>query len=212
MNLNSPINSRMRHMVRTAEKVAALTSLMIATVTGTWANAAELYGKVVGVTDGDTITVLDEVRGRHTIRLASIDAPETTCHSKTGRDDLCVDRGQAFGKASKRSLSEMVYGKEVVVDILPGSTYGREIGTVYVVDGENRIDANYLQVARGMAWHYQHFAEKQQTRSEYARYHVAELDSQRKGRGLWADQAPVAPWDYRYARKDERDANVISMR
>lgn len=187
-------------LVKTTRRIAALTSLMIAAATGVWANAAELYGKVVGVTDGDTVTVLDDTKTRHTIRLASIDAPETSCHSKSGDDSACRERGQAFGKASKRSLSEIVYGKSVVVKLLPGSTYGREIGTVFVVEDDRRIDANYLQVARGMAWHYTHFAKKQQSHSEYARYNVGQLVAKRNKVGLWADQDPVAPWEYRSSR------------
>lgn len=187
-------------LFKTTRRIAALTSLMIASATGVWANAAELYGKVVGVTDGDTITVLDETKNRHTIRLASIDAPETSCHSKSGDDSACKERGQPFGKASKRSLSEIVYGKSVVVDILPGSTYGREIGTVFVIEGERRIDANYLQVARGMAWHYTRFAKKNQSESEYARYNVGQIVAQRHKYGLWADPDPIAPWDYRALR------------
>src|SRR5262245_341853 len=53
------------------------------------ANAAELYGRVVGVPDGDSIVVLDERRRQHRVRLAGIDAPENGQRfSNRSRDHL----------------------------------------------------------------------------------------------------------------------------
>ncbi len=60
-----------------------------------------LEGKVVGVSDGDTITVLTDGRESIRIRLAEIDAPE---------------KSQAFGQRSKQSLSDMVFSKTVRVE------------------------------------------------------------------------------------------------
>lgn len=60
-------------------------------------------GKVVGIADGDTITVLRDGRNQVKIRLYGIDAPES---------------GQPFGKASKQNLSSMVYGKPVPVEVM----------------------------------------------------------------------------------------------
>lgn len=65
------------------------------------AQAATIYGRVVGITDGDTITVLDAQNQQHKIRLAGIDAPE---------------RAQAFGQASRMNLSKLVFGREVTLD------------------------------------------------------------------------------------------------
>lgn len=184
--------------MKRTRRIAALTSLMIAAACGTWANAAELYGRVVGVTDGDTITVLDDTRKPHTIRLANIDSPETSCHKKIGNDDACIERGQSFGKVAKRNLSAMVFGKDVVVDVLPGSTYGREIGTVYLVNGNNKLDVNYMQVAAGYAWHYTQYAEKQQPRDIFIQYQIGESTARQKGVGLWSDASPEEPWEYRH--------------
>ena len=66
----------------------------------TCVHAVELRGKVVGVSDGDTVTVLDAERHQHKVRLAGIDAPE---------------KAQAFGQASKISLSDQIFGREVAV-------------------------------------------------------------------------------------------------
>jgi endonuclease YncB( thermonuclease family) len=51
---------------------------------------------VVGVSDGDTITVLDDTKTQHKIRFAGIDAPE---------------KGQPYGEQSKQSLSALVFQK-----------------------------------------------------------------------------------------------------
>lgn len=62
---------------------------------------AEVTGRIVGVHDGDTVTVLDAVRQQHKIRLQGIDAPEL---------------GQAYGQKSKQHLSDLVFGKDVIAD------------------------------------------------------------------------------------------------
>ena len=65
-----------------------------------WAD--ELIGRVVGVADGDTLTVLTPDYRKERVRLSGIDAPE---------------QHQAFGQVSKQHLSDLVYGKTVTVDI-----------------------------------------------------------------------------------------------
>src|SRR5574343_2080297 len=64
--------------------------------------SAETYlARVVGVADGDTITVLDTNYAEHKVRLAGIDAPE---------------KKQAFGHASKEHLSNLVFNKMVTIE------------------------------------------------------------------------------------------------
>ena len=92
-------------------------------------------GQVVGVTDGDTITVLDGQRTQHKVRLAGIDAPE---------------KAQAFGQRSKEHLSSLVFGRQVKVETEKQDRYGRTVGKVLV---EGR-DANLAMVVAGLAWHY----------------------------------------------------------
>ena len=100
---------------------------------------ANITGKVIGVADGDTLTVLDGNKGLTKIRLNQIDAPE---------------KKQDFGQRSKQSLSELVYGKQVRVEVFDTDKYGRKVGKVWV----NDQDANLEQVRRGMAWVYTKFA------------------------------------------------------
>jgi endonuclease YncB( thermonuclease family) len=74
----------------------ALAAALFATSTA----AIEFVGKVVGVTDGDTLTVLTAQRQQHRVRLSGIDAPE---------------KRQAFGQVSKQHLSDLAYDKTVSV-------------------------------------------------------------------------------------------------
>lgn len=145
------------------------------------AAADQIEGKVVGVADGDTLTVLDDQKTHHKIRLMGIDAPE---------------KGQPYGDASKRSLSDLVFGQLVIVDFTKRDRYGRVIGKVI----RNGKDLNVEQVRRGMAWHYKTYQNEQEIddRSLYAN---EEYLAQRDRRGLWADKEPVAPWEWRKYKK-----------
>lgn len=140
-------------------------------------NAATLVGQVVGVTDGDTITVLDAGHTQYKIRLAGIDAPE---------------KKQAFGQVSKKSLSDLVYEKVVSVEYSKQDRYGRIVGKVLV----NGLDANLEQVKRGMAWFYKKYENEQPLQDRLDYFHAQDLAEMEKV-GLWADNGPVAPWDFR---------------
>lgn len=140
-------------------------------------NAGELVGRVVGVTDGDTVTVLDDQLTQHKIRLTGIDAPE---------------KAQAFGQRSKEALSTLVFSRRVTVEFEKQDRYGRTVGKV-VVDGR---DVNLAMVVAGMAWHYKKY-EREQISSDRLLYANAERDAREMRRGLWRDVAPIAPWDYR---------------
>jgi len=142
------------------------------------AHAETITGMVVGVTDGDTITVLDAVKVHHKIRLAGIDAPE---------------KKQAFGNRSKESLSDMVFDKTVNVETEKRDRYGRQIGKV-LVDGR---DVNLVQVERGMAWFYRQY-QREQSPNDRKLYEAAEDAAKAAKRGLWRDADPVAPWDFRF--------------
>ncbi len=103
---------------------------------------ADVTGRVVAVTDGDTIKVLDDTNTEHKIRLTGIDAPE---------------RGQPFGTASTKHLASMVAGKQVFVESEKKDRYGRDLGKVWVQPADcptcgKTLDANYAQVLAGMAW------------------------------------------------------------
>ena len=119
------------------------------------AQAETLTGRVVRITDGDTIVVLDSSKVQHKIRLTGIDAPE---------------RGQAFGTKSKEHLSDLIAGKSVVVDYSKYDRYQRILGKV-LLNGE---DVNLEQVEAGMAWHYKKY-QGEQSSSDRVAYSDAEL-------------------------------------
>ena len=143
--------------------------------------ALTLEGRVVKVADGDTITILDQDRVQHKIRLEGIDAPE---------------KKQAFGWRSKHQLSLLVFGRWVTVETYKKDKYGRQVGKVLV----QGVDANLAQIKNGLAWHYTAYANEQsmQDRTEYsdAQTHARALQL-----GLWQDPQPVPPWDYRRGKK-----------
>ena len=151
------------------------------TLLATAAHCDTLMGRVVGIADGDTLTLLDETSTQHKIRLSGIDSPE---------------KGQPFGQHCKQSLSDLAYSRTVAVESNKLDRYGRVIGKV-LVDGQ---DVNLEQIRRGCAWHYKQYQNEQRLDDRLA-YNVAE-ESARAGRvGLWADREPVAPWAWRKARR-----------
>jgi endonuclease YncB( thermonuclease family) len=141
------------------------------------AEADVLAGRVVGIADGDTVTVLDESNGQHRIRLSGIDAPE---------------KGQPYGMTAKENLSRMVFGKPVTVVWHKLDRYGRIVGKVET-DGK---DAGLEQLRVGLAWHYQKYAYEQPENDRRA-YAAAEEEARTAKRGLWADKELVPPWEWR---------------
>lgn len=145
------------------------------------AGTYSLTGRVVQVSDGDTINVLVEKK-RERIRLASIDAPET---------GLGSDRpGQPFGEASRKNLAQYVAGKTLTLICFEKDRYDRHICDV-PVDGTT---ANRLQVEQGMAW------ANQQARGKYLRdKSLPELEKTARlnKMGIWSEAGAVAPWEWR---------------
>ena len=135
-------------------------------------NAEIVTGKCVGVTDGDTATVLVSGNKQVKVRFWGIDAPESS---------------QDFGQRAKQKLSSLIYGKEVKVDITSKDRYGRSIGKVYV----GGIYTNLEMVKSGLAWHYVQYAPND---SEIAN---AEKAARASKVGLWSHANPTPPWNWR---------------
>lgn len=160
--------------LRTSIRTIALTLMLTAVAA---VQARTYSGTVVGISDGDTIKVLDEAKRQHTVRLAGIDAPE---------------KKQAYGQRSRQSLSDMLFQRVVIIDTHKNDKYGREVGKV-MRDGR---DVNLEQLRRGMAWHYKDY-DREQSPADREMYAATE-DAARSARiGLWADARPIPPWDFR---------------
>ena len=141
--------------------------------------AGELAGRIVRVSDGDTVTVLDAGKTQHKIRLLDIDAPESS---------------QAYGQKSKDLLASLIAGKDVRVVFSEKDQYGRILGTIFLGD-EN---VNLKMVEAGLAWRYHY--------SKNPRYGAAEQAARAARKGLWADKAPMDPWAFRKLKKNESTA------
>ncbi|MGV8959528.1 MAG: thermonuclease family protein [Stenotrophomonas sp.] len=131
---------------------------------------ADFSGQVVKVADGDNVTVLHN-REQVRVRLGSIDAPE---------------KRQAFGTRSQQHLSSLVFGKTVRVEEDGKDRYGRTIGVLYL----DRSNVNRQMVDAGMAWAYTGYV-KDKAMLLY------EFKARMTRTGLWADDHPVAPWQFR---------------
>ena len=167
------------HRMLRAAVSASLAGLLLALPIA--ALASTLEGMVVGIADGDTLTLLDAARVQHKIRLAGIDAPE---------------KSQAFGERSKQNLAGLVYRKDVVVEWRKLDRYGRVVGKVLL----GNEDVCLAQLRAGMAWHYKRY-EREQRPLDRERYAQAEVEARASKRGLWRDSAPTPPWDFRHSRR-----------
>ena len=127
--------------------------------------------KVVGVLDGDTIDCLKSGNVLLRVRLDQIDAPE---------------KGQAFGNAAKKHLSNYVFGQDVMLKVAGTDRYGRTLAEVFV----GSLNVNMAMVRDGYAWAYVQYVRNQ--------WYVRAQESAIIGeRGLWRDEEPVYPADYR---------------
>ena len=151
-------------------------------------HAAPLAGRVVGVHDGDTITLLDASNAQHKIRLAGIDAPESN---------------QPFGTRSRQHLSDMAYDKDARLECKK-THRDRKICKVWVQPSScptcgNTLDVGHAQVIAGLAWWYRAYA-KEQSPDDQGRYESAEEEARLRKWGLWRDAEPVPPWEWRRNR------------
>ena len=142
------------------------------------AAGAVYEGRVVKVIDGDTIETLDSAKHTERVRISGIDAPE---------------RKQAFGTQAKQRLTDLVGGQAVTVYWDKRDRYGRVVGKV-VVEGR---DVGLAMVREGYAWWYRKYADEQSAVDQVL-YGAAELAARGAKRGLWRDQDPLPPWEYRH--------------
>jgi micrococcal nuclease len=133
--------------------------------------ATELKGPVVGIRDGDTLTI--RVEGKNVqVGLDGVDAPEL---------------GQPYGKSARQSLAQLCRGKEATVVERGKDEEGRVLASVRCGD----IDVNAEQVRRGMAWVRLRYLPLGSPLYEF------ETNARLRGVGLWRAADPVAPWEWR---------------
>ena len=149
--------------------------LLLSLPVHTWAWS----GEVVGITDGDTITVLNSKTLKDVrIRLYGIDTPE---------------KGQAFGKKAKQFTSKMVFRKVVEVHRMDTDRYGR---TVALVSVDKQL-LNKELVKAGLAWVYDRYCSEPICES----WRNFQLRAKMDKPGLWADPDPIPPWEFRRKKR-----------
>lgn len=132
--------------------------------------------KVIAIKDGDTFVLLLDGK-EQVVRLAHIDCPE---------------KKQPFGGRAKQFASDLCFGKKVA--LMHHNKYDRNkrlIAEVILEDGQN---INKELVRNGLAWHFKKY-------SDNAEYAALEIIARQQRKGLWADEAPVAPWNWRRNKK-----------
>ncbi len=163
-----------------------LRNILFATllVFGLNVSAAKNY-TLLKVADGDTVTLTDDT-GKFRLRLTGIDAPE---------------RNQAYGKKSRRALIKLCQTHKALITakITGTDKYNRALGRLYC----NGTDVSLYLAEKGLAWHNYKY-------SNDLSIFIAHLQAKYKGIGLWQQQNPVPPWEWRkrhnpqYTKKNDR--------
>jgi endonuclease YncB( thermonuclease family) len=149
---------------------------------------ADYSARVVGISDGDTITVLTAEKKQVKIRLHGIDAPEA---------------GQPFGTRAKQLASQLAFGKTVTIKERDKDRYGRTVADVILPDGRSM---NHEMVREGMAWRYRRYAPNDKELSRL------ETEAKTAHKGLWSDPDPVPPWDWRKGVGVPQTTGVVANR
>jgi endonuclease YncB( thermonuclease family) len=162
--------------------IAALLLLSVASV----AMAESIEGRVIGITDGDTFTLLTPDLREVKVRVAEIDAPE---------------RGQPYATRSRQQLAQLIFRQEVTLDVQVMDRYGRPVGRPMVGD----VDVTVEMIRSGAAWVYR-------TYSDDDELYELERTAKAERRGLWSlpEFERVSPWEHRNgSRPEERSADAV---
>ncbi|HEV8515809.1 MAG TPA: thermonuclease family protein [Cyclobacteriaceae bacterium] len=130
-----------------------------------------LKGKVVNVTDGNTIELLTEANETYKIELAGVDCPETE---------------QPFGSEAKRLLEKSLKGKMVEVFVERKNRWGIRQAVVLAKSGD---DPRLKLLAEGLAW----TSEK----NAIPEFESIRIDAKDHRKGLWINEDPTPPWVFR---------------
>jgi endonuclease YncB( thermonuclease family) len=138
-----------------------------------------MRGRVIRVHDGDTFTMLADEGREIKVRLYGVDAPELQ---------------QAYGPESGRSLRGLINGRTIQVESRGHDQYGRLLGLISWPGGRS---LTYQLVAAGEVWVYDTYCDIEQC----GWLRKAQQEARAAGRGLWADESPIAPWEFRRGKR-----------
>lgn len=144
----------------------------------------QVTGNVVGISDGDTLTVLTAEKKQVKVRLAEIDTPESR---------------QPYGTRARQALSELVFRQQVRVQVQDVDRYGRTVGRIY--RQPDNLDVNAEMVRQGAAWVYRQYSKDKSLLK-------IEDEAKTAKRGLWglpeAERTP--PWEWRSQQRGKPKA------
>lgn len=167
-------------MLKTGTFILVVFFILCLTGTETWPDnrsaITQYRGKVVRVSDGDSLTLLVKQK-EIKIRLTQIDAPEF---------------GQPYSARSKQLLSRLVYGKQVTAKVEAIDDYGRKVSRVYV----GNLDVNAEMIRQGAAWVYRKYARDESL-------YQLEEEAREAGRGIWGlpESQQNPPWEWRHRKR-----------
>ncbi len=178
MTQHIPSNTHCHHQWLIAIKGLFASALILALLqTTVRAAPVLLQGRIVRVTDGDTVTMLEAHHILHKIRLAGIDAPEFK---------------MPYGHQATVFLTALTLGKDVDALAYKQDRYGRTIATLF----SGNKDVNLAMIQAGLAWHYKRYA-REQPAEEAKAYALAEDLARVQLLALWQEGDPIAPWEWR---------------
>lgn len=177
---NLPIIPRLNFFDSTTMKFFRLTLLFLI-FGSTQATARDIYCRVVGISDGDTLTCLQNNKPLK-VRLLHIDAPESS---------------QPYGQKAKQALANLAFKKQVKIEAEKYDRYQRLLGVVYDEAGNN---LNLRLVEQGMAWAY---------RQTQPIYQQAQTIAQQQRIGLWQDPHALNPYQWRQQHKTAQSNNHL---
>ena len=151
-----------------------------------FAGQQTITAKVMKVSDGDTVKVRPVTGGKDIrVRLYGIDAPEI----RHGRKE-----GQNYGEDAAEALRSLVLRQDVTVEVMDTDRYGRTVGRIY----KGKQDINLEMVRLGYAWAYVQYLK----RPHASEYIDAEKEARQKKLGLWKDNNPTPPWEFRKLQRN----------
>ena len=137
-------------------------------------------GKAEAPIDGDMLRIRDENDKLHKVRIQGVESPED---------------GQPFFKAAREHLGKVTKGRKLEVTEVGKDSAGQTLATIRVNGQDLRIDI----LAAGMAWHQRSVVEDPVLEAE-------ERGAKARHLGLWFDADPVAPWEWRAADEQRKNA------
>ncbi|MGK6341335.1 thermonuclease family protein [Chryseobacterium sp. DT-3] len=138
---------------------------------------SQTTAKVIGISDGDTITVLLDGNIQKKLRLAEVDCPENR---------------QPFGKNAKKFTSDQVFAREIMFIETDKDRYGRLVAKVYYDHGKY-LSAEIIRAGYGW-WYYSY--------SKNADLGKMQELAKNKKLGLWQDKKAISPWDFRKVQRE----------